>query len=71
MKSVPMRGSAGSKVHITIHSGDEVPYRQRGANGAHQSCNQKPIVVSNGFAACCEEWLCLSVELALSSGLRP
>ena len=24
-----------------------------------------------GFAACCEEWLCLSVKLDLSLGLRP
>jgi hypothetical protein len=31
----------------------------------------KTLVVRNGFAACCEEWLCLSVELALSPGLRP
>ena len=31
----------------------------------------KTIVVRNGFAACCEEWLCLSVKLALSHGLRP
>jgi hypothetical protein len=31
----------------------------------------KTLVVSHGFAACCEEWLCLSVKLTLSPGLRP
>jgi hypothetical protein len=31
----------------------------------------KTIVVSHGFAASCEEWLCLSVKLTFSSGLRP
>jgi hypothetical protein len=31
----------------------------------------KAIVVSHGFAACCEEWLCLSVELAFRLGCAP
>ena len=35
------------------------------------SCFLSRFSFRQGFAACCEEWLCLSVKLDLSPGLRP